>query len=110
MSNLSKKIILDELIENSHVEKVEDVIFWALEKYYKEKNTNGSLVAYAIVQRIKDAEKEGEEEFLNPSLISDVFSNYRPCCKSDSEQLVCDLYGDLGCAISGNNNENCFIC
>ena len=33
MSELSKKIILDELIENSHIENVEDVIFWALEYY-----------------------------------------------------------------------------
>ena len=75
MSNLSRKIILDELIENSHVEKVEDVIFWALEHYFKTKKSNGTLVAYAIIQRIKDAEREGEEEFLNPSLISEVFSN-----------------------------------
>lgn len=75
MSNLSRKIILDELIENSHVEKVEDVIFWALEYYYKNKKSNGTLVAYSIIQRIKDAEREGDEEFLNPNLIKEVFSN-----------------------------------
>ena len=27
-----------------------------------------------------------------------------------SEQLVCYLYDDLGCAISGENNENCKTC
>ena len=36
--------------------------------------------------------------------------NYSQCCKSDSELLACDLYDNLGCAISGNNNENCFRC
>ena len=56
MRKIAKEIILDELIENSHIENVEDVIFWALEDYYKTKDTNGSIVAYAIIQRIKDAE------------------------------------------------------
>ncbi|WP_299129444.1 hypothetical protein [uncultured Winogradskyella sp.] len=74
MSNLARQIILDELIENSHVEKVEDVIFWALEKYYKDKNTNGSLVAYSIVQRIKDAENGDNDGFLNPVTVKEVFS------------------------------------
>jgi hypothetical protein len=27
-----------------------------------------------------------------------------------SEQLVCDLYDELGCAISGENNKNCPRC
>ena len=27
-----------------------------------------------------------------------------------SEQLVCDLYDDLGCAISGKDNKNCPNC
>lgn len=73
MSNLARQIILDELIENSHVEKVEDVIFWALENYYKDKNTNGSLVAYAVAQRIKDAENGDDDEFLNPETVKEMF-------------------------------------
>lgn len=73
MSNLARQIILDELIENSHVEKVEDVIFWALEKYYKDKNTNGSLVAYAILQRIKDAENGIDKMIINPETVKEVF-------------------------------------
>ncbi len=48
MSELSKNIILDELSENSHIEKVEDVIFWALEHYCKSKISNGGLVAFAF--------------------------------------------------------------
>ena len=73
MSNLAKQIILDELIENSHVEKVEDVIFWALQKYYKDKNTNGSLVAYSIVQRIKEAENGTDKMIINPETVKEVF-------------------------------------
>ena len=76
MSELSKKIILDELIENSHNENVEDVIFWALEKYYHQNNmTNGSLVAYAIIQRIKDAEMKGSEDYQNSEMVNTVFTN-----------------------------------
>jgi hypothetical protein len=37
MSKIAREIILDELIENSHIEKVEDVIYWALEDYFKSK-------------------------------------------------------------------------
>ncbi len=75
MSELSKKIILDELIENSHIENVEDVIFWALEKYYKDNSTYGSLVAYAIIQRIKDAEMKGSEDYQNSEMVNTVFPN-----------------------------------
>ena len=75
MSELSKKIILDELIENSHIENVEDVIFWALEKYYKNNMTNGSLVAYVIIQRIKDAEMKGSEDYQNSEMVNTVFPN-----------------------------------
>ena len=51
-------ILMQELQENTHIERVEDVIFWALEAYSKkEEPSNGSMVAYAIAQRIKDAEE-----------------------------------------------------
>ena len=76
MSELSKKIILDELIENSHIENVEDVIFWALEEYYHQNYmTNGSLAAYSIIQRIKDAEREGNENYQNSEMVNTVFPN-----------------------------------
>ena len=50
----SKEILLDELNEQGHPEKVEDVIFWALEHYAKSepKGTWGRTIAYAIKERI----------------------------------------------------------
>lgn len=49
---------LDELNEQSHPEKVEDVIFWALEHYANtEPRTWGRTIAYAIKERILEAEK-----------------------------------------------------
>jgi len=57
--SIAKQIILDELKEQSHLKPVEDVIFWALEYYAKhQKDTNGSLTAYCIKQRILEAEKK----------------------------------------------------
>ena len=61
--NKAKEIILDELDEQMHPEKVEDVIFWALEYYAsRKKGTWGECVAYWIVQRIKEAEKKESED------------------------------------------------
>ena len=58
MSN-SKEILLNELNEQGHPEKVEDVIFWALEHYAKSepKGTWGRTIAFAIKERILDAVK-----------------------------------------------------
>lgn len=72
--SISKKILLDEIIEQCHVENVEDVIFWALDAYSKlvGKSTNGKMIAYAIVQRIKDDENKGEPELMNPELIESL--------------------------------------
>ena len=55
----AKKILLDELNEQAHPERVEDVIFWALEHYAKSepKGTWGRIIAYAIKERILEAEK-----------------------------------------------------
>jgi hypothetical protein len=55
--SIAKKIILDELIENSHPENVEDVIFWALEAYAKSspKGTFGRAIALSIKERMLDA-------------------------------------------------------
>ncbi|QQV91456.1 hypothetical protein M1M25_gp025 [Tenacibaculum phage Gundel_1] len=71
--SISKNILLDELIEQPHHEKVEDVIFWALEMYAENnKGTNGAMVAYAITQRIEDDEKEGKSKLMNPELIKSL--------------------------------------
>ena len=54
----AKEIIIDELENGIHPEKVEDVIFWALEYYctHRRKGTWGETIAYAIKQRILDEE------------------------------------------------------
>ncbi len=58
--SIAKKILLEELNEQSHPEKVEDVIFWALEHYANSepKDTWGRTIAFAIKERILEAEKE----------------------------------------------------
>jgi hypothetical protein len=58
----AKEILLDELNEQGHPEKVEDVIFWALEYYAKSepKGTWGRTIAYSIKERILEAEKCAE--------------------------------------------------
>ncbi len=55
----AKKILLDELNEQGHPEQVENVIFWALEHYANSepKGTWGRTIAYAIKERILEAEK-----------------------------------------------------
>jgi hypothetical protein len=52
------EILLDELNEQAHPERVEDVIFWALEAYSQSepKDTLGKIIAYAIKERILEAE------------------------------------------------------
>ena len=54
----TKKVLLFELEEQMHPERVEDVIFWALEYYYKNRNkgTWGEIIAYSIVRAIEEAE------------------------------------------------------
>ena len=59
--SIAKKILIDELKNQIHIERVEDVIFWALEFYAKSeenKNNKGGLVAYSITQRILEEEKQ----------------------------------------------------
>lgn len=70
--SIAKKVILDELIENSHFEKVENVIYWALEHYAESKKTKGSLIAYSIKERIFEAERSGDAELQNPELIEEL--------------------------------------
>lgn len=54
ISNVAKKIIIEELKENVHVEKVEDVIYWALKHYAEtQKDTFGGMIAYSIIKRIE---------------------------------------------------------
>lgn len=59
----SKEILLDELEEQIHPERVEDVIFWALEFYAKSKpvGTLGKVIAYSIKEKILEAEKLDEK-------------------------------------------------
>lgn len=70
--SIAKEILLDELIEQGHPEEVENVIFWALEAYCKSepKGTLGKTIAYAIKQRILDAESKGNSvHLMNPKLV-----------------------------------------
>lgn len=63
----AKEILLDELNEQGHPEKVEDVIFWALE-YYAEsepKGTWGRTIAYAIKERILE-EEDDKSKYIKP--------------------------------------------
>jgi len=63
VQKIARKIILDELEENTHIEQVEDVIFWALQHYAKRgEGTNGELVAYSIVSRIEEEEIKYQQE------------------------------------------------
>jgi len=64
--SIAKKIILEELEEQTHPERVEDVIFWALEYYAenRKQGTWGETIAYSIKQRILDEEKAEEQNRL----------------------------------------------
>ena len=57
---IAKKVLLDELDQDIHPEKVEDVIFWALEHYAKSKKglpkTFGVIIAGYLVDRINEEE------------------------------------------------------
>lgn len=57
--SIAKKVLIDELNEQAHPEKVEDVIFWALDHYSKSKpeGTWGRTIAFAIKERILEEEK-----------------------------------------------------
>ncbi|WP_413513242.1 hypothetical protein [Myroides odoratus] len=61
---VSKRVILEELEENTHPEMVEDVIVWALEYYAenKKENTWGKTIAGAIVNRIKTEEAKENDK------------------------------------------------
>ena len=60
----AKRILLEELEEQAHPEPVENVIFWALEHYANSepKDTWGRAIAYAVKQRILDAESQPTQE------------------------------------------------
>jgi len=63
IQNVAKRVLLDELEENFHPEKVEDVIFWAL-KYYAENypdQTFGKVIASSIVSRIEEEEQNYQQ-------------------------------------------------
>lgn len=58
-STISRQEIIRQLEDQDHPEKVEDVIFWALDHYAKSepKGTLGRIIASSIVQSIKDEEE-----------------------------------------------------
>lgn len=57
ISKIAKQVLVQELKDNTHPERVEDVIFWALEHYSKRgKGTLGEVVASCLVDRIKEEE------------------------------------------------------
>ena len=57
---ITRKIITDEMDEQSHPVLIEDVIFWSLEYYGKNfpENTFGRTVARYLVDRIKEEENK----------------------------------------------------
>lgn len=57
--SITKQVLIKELEEQLHPERVEDVIFWALEYYHKtHRKTWGGIIAGAIVSDIKEAEQD----------------------------------------------------
>ena len=61
----AKRIILEELEEQSHPERVEDVIFWALEEHAKNKgedHTWSAAIAFTIKERIKEEERKEQKQ------------------------------------------------
>ena len=72
--SIAKQILFDELIEQSHPNLVETVIYEALYDYYKkeEKTFNGAI-AYSICMRIDEAEAKGSSELImNPELVKSL--------------------------------------
>ena len=60
--SICKRMLLQELNECIHHERIEDVIFWALEFYAenKKEDTTGKEIAFCITESIKDEEKRIE--------------------------------------------------
>lgn len=75
---IAKKILLDELNEQAHPEKVEDVIFWALEHYANSepKGTLGRTIAYAIKERILEEENTKRKSHKIKARRLSVIGNY----------------------------------
>ncbi|WP_035899707.1 hypothetical protein [Leeuwenhoekiella sp. MAR_2009_132] len=74
MSDLSKKILIDELIEQGHPEQVENVIYHALKDYaWRNKITWQGIIASSIVNRIEDAETEESPVLMNGDTIEKIF-------------------------------------
>ena len=72
MSDLSKRILIDELIEQGHPEQVENVIYHALKDYAENnKQTWSGAIAFAIKSRLEDA--EASPALMNPERIKTLF-------------------------------------
>ncbi|CAL2094728.1 hypothetical protein [Tenacibaculum sp. 190524A02b] len=67
------KILLDELIEQSHPISVEKVIYQALQDHYKKgEETFGCAIAYSICKRIDEAEEDENFKLMNPEKINSI--------------------------------------
>ena len=70
MSKTSKKILIDELIEQGHPEKVENVIYQALKEYAESNRTTWQgVIAKTITSRID----EEDPVLMNEDRINQLF-------------------------------------
>lgn len=68
--SIAKEILFDELIEQSHPNLVETVIYEALDDYYKKvEGTFNGAIAYSICKRIDEAEDSKDYVIQNPEKI-----------------------------------------
>jgi hypothetical protein len=102
ISKIAKQIILEELSENTHMEPVEDVIFWALKHYTQQGNfTMGEIVAYAIVSRIEEAERKHKEtepnqyDLIRKVLAGAIQQEIQGAHLDDATMMICDYLDEI---------------
>jgi len=72
--NTTTKILIDELIEQGHPEKVENVIYHALKDYAaNNKQTWPGTIASCITQRIEDEQAQNVPVLMNEDRIKILF-------------------------------------
>lgn len=101
-SKIAKQIILEELSENTHMEPVEDVIFWALKHYTQQGNfTMGEIVAYAIVSRIEEAERKHKEtepnqyDLIRKVLAGAIQQEIQGAHLDAATMMICDYLDEI---------------
>ena len=102
ISKIAKQIILEELGENTHMEPVEDVIFWALKHYTQQGDfTMGEIVAYAIVSRIEEAERKHKEtepnqyDLIRKVLAGAIQQDIQHAHLDAATMMVCDYLDEI---------------